>query len=99
MRLANRNLPKTHVYFIAIKPSIARQKLWPKMREANALVAKLADESDTLTYIDIATPMFAGQETPAKSLFRDDGLHLSETGYAIWNKALSPTIQALARRE
>jgi lysophospholipase L1-like esterase len=85
-------LPEARILVLSIKPSIARQKFWPKMKETNALIAKLADEDSRLDYIDIATPMLAGAELPSADFFLDDGLHLNAKGYALWNKAVSPSL-------
>lgn len=86
-------LPGTRVLVVAIKPSIARQKLWPKMNEANSLIAKLAENDDRLDFVDIATPMLDGKPLPPPSLFLKDGLHLNQQGYALWNETLKTPLQ------
>lgn len=86
-------LPDTRIFVLSIKPSLARQKSWPKMKEVNALIAKLAEDDEQLEYIDIATPMLAGAEQPPPDLFLDDGLHLNAKGYRLWNEVLSPSFE------
>jgi lysophospholipase L1-like esterase len=88
VRLVRDRLSETPIFFISIKPSIARQKLWPKMKDANSLIEKLAGQNQEVILVDIATPMLAGNESPAKDLFLNDGLHLNAKGYETWNKAL-----------
>lgn len=86
-------LPDTPILYIAIKPSIARWKLWPKMCEANRLIAEYCRRQPGLTFVDIATPMLEHGRPPARELFIADGLHLSEKGYQLWVEQLRPHLQ------
>ncbi len=92
MQKVRTQLPGTKVLVLSIKPSIARAKLWPKMKEVNSLIAKLAKEDPQLEYVDIATPMLAKGSPPPADLFLKDGLHLNQAGYELWNKALEPSL-------
>jgi len=85
-------LPETRLIFLSVKPSIARWKMWPKMQDVNARVKELASENKQLMYVDTAPTLLGDDGEPQKDLFRDDGLHMSEKGYAAWNKLLSPTL-------
>ena len=62
------------------------------MRKVNKMVRDFAANDPTLVYIDTATPMFNDTGHLPKSLFKDDGLHLSRKGYDLWNKVLTPYI-------
>jgi lysophospholipase L1-like esterase len=95
VQLVHDELPDTRILVLSIKPSIARLKLWPAMKEANALLAKLADNNEHLEYVDIAAPMLGPDGQPRKELFRDDGLHLSAAGYELWNETLRPALKNL----
>ena len=77
-------LPKTHVLFIAIKPSTKRWSMYEKMADANQRIRDQAELDDLLTFIDIATPMLGEDGTPKAELFLGDGLHLTPKGYALW---------------
>ncbi|MEZ6013604.1 MAG: SGNH/GDSL hydrolase family protein [Planctomycetota bacterium] len=85
-------LPEAKIAFIAIKPSLARWKLWPEMREANRMVADLAAGDPRLTYLDIASPMLGTDGAPRPELFVADGLHLSPAGYALWAATIRPAL-------
>jgi lysophospholipase L1-like esterase len=89
-RKAHEDLPKTPIFFISIKPSIARQRLWPKMKEANTLIQRLSDFNSQVRFVDVARPMLGVRDAPRKNLFLDDGLHLNAAGYKIWNDTLAP---------
>ena len=86
-------LPGTSLIYLAIKPSIARWKLWPQMQTVNARVKELSQTNHQLTYIDTAPPLLGDDGQPIKELFRDDGLHMSLKGYARWNQILAPSLQ------
>ena len=89
-------LPNTRLIYLAIKPSTARWKLWPQMQEVNARVKELTQKNDRLTYIDTAPSLLAPNGQPQKTLFRDDGLHMNDNGYAAWNAILLPRLRGLA---
>ena len=93
VRLVRDRLGKTPIYFISIKPSIARLRLWPKMKEANTFVQRLAGISGQVVFVDVASPMFDGKDVPARNLFLEDGLHLNAAGYELWNKTLAPALK------
>jgi len=85
-------LPETQLIFLSIKPSIARWKMWSKMEDVNARVKELASENKQISYIDTAPALLGADGQPQKDLFRDDGLHMSEKGYAAWNALLLPVL-------
>ena len=87
-------LPDAKIGFIAIKPSLARWKMWAQMAAANQHIQEYAKSHPQLDYLDIATPMLGNDHMPQKQLFVQDGLHLSPAGYAVWTKALTAWVQA-----
>jgi hypothetical protein len=78
-------LPETEIYFISLKPSPSRWKLWPTMTEANKLCKELCDRLPHATYVDVSAGMLGEDGLPRKDIFRDDNLHMNRTGYTeIW---------------
>lgn len=90
----NRRLPKTDVCFIAVKPSVLRKDFWPKMQRVNNGLAKRAQKTERICYIDIATPMLQADGTVDPNLFVSDGLHLNQSGYDVWAAAVKPVLVA-----
>jgi len=86
-------LPKTRFIYIPIKPSLSRWKLWPKMKQANAMIEAFSRSDANLVYLDVATPMLGPDGRPRKELLAKDGLHLSPTGYALWTSLLKPLLK------
>jgi len=89
----HRALPATRIVFIAIKPSLARWKLVEKMRRANAWIRKAAGEDPLIDFVDVDAPMIGPDGKPRPELFREDGLHLNEKGYALWTRLLKPYLE------
>jgi len=85
----HRTLPRTRIAYISVKPSPARVALLPQIRETNALIRRRAATDERLDYIDVFTPMLSAQLQPRPELFRSDGLHLDEDGYALWRSIIA----------
>ena len=83
-------LPDVAIAYIAIKPSLARWKLAEPMKQANALIAQQCQTDENLEYIDIWNPMLGEDGKPRPELFRNDGLHLNNKGYALWKSIVEP---------
>jgi lysophospholipase L1-like esterase len=64
------------------------------MARANGEIAALCAGDPRLAFLDIATPMLATGEPPARDLFIFDGLHLSAQGYALWTSVVKPRLEA-----
>lgn len=80
--------PSKPIFFISIKPSLARIAHLENMAKANALIKARTEELDNLYYIDVFTPMLGADGTPRKDIFGHDGLHMNEVGYALWTEVI-----------
>lgn len=90
-------LPKVKIVFIAIKPSIARWKLWPVGKETNEKIKAWCDKAEDVKFIDVAPVMLGSDGLPIKELFKEDGLHMVAAGYERWTKLVAPEIEAFAK--
>jgi lysophospholipase L1-like esterase len=61
------------------------------------MVEEYARTHDDVVYADLATPMMGEDRRPRDTLFLEDGLHLNETGYDVWTKALRPVLDEVLR--
>jgi len=80
--------PELPIFFISIKPSIARIQHLENMGKANALIKAYIDQQATLYYVDVYNPMLGADGTPRPDIFSEDGLHMNESGYALWTKEI-----------
>ena len=79
-------LPQTKIVFMAIKPSLARWHLIYQMRTAILMIKEYCYGDPRLVYVDTEAPMLGPDGEPRKELYVEDGLHMTDAGYAIWNK-------------
>lgn len=89
-------LPAAKIIYIAIKPSRKRWRLYPKMVEANRMIANQIKADRLAEYADIATPMLGEDGHPDNRLFIADGLHLNDNGYALWTRVVHPFLMSAA---
>lgn len=87
-------LPTVPIYFISIKPSIARWTLWDEMEWANRLIEARTTSDSTLQFIDVSKAMLSDQGEPIAQLFVEDGIHLSAAGYSLWTAIVKPRLFA-----
>ena len=83
MRLKEKALGATPVWFISAKPSKLRFDQLAKQTALNAKIRGLADQRDDLAYIDVVPAMQKPDGTP-KDIFVEDNLHMTPEGYALW---------------
>ncbi|CAG5067851.1 hypothetical protein DYBT9623_00578 [Dyadobacter sp. CECT 9623] len=75
-------------YYISIKPSLQRWEIISQIRAANRLILDVIDTDPNQHYIDIFPAMLDEQDTPARTLFEQDGLHMTPEGYEIWTEKI-----------
>jgi lysophospholipase L1-like esterase len=88
-----KDLPAVKIAFVSIKPSIAREHLMEKMREANAKVRDFAARQKDMVYIDVFTPMLTKDGKPRPELFVEDRLHMNRQGYELWKSIIGPVLR------
>jgi lysophospholipase L1-like esterase len=86
-------LPKTRVYFIAIKPSPARWAKYEVQKRANQLVQEFCAKDQRLAYIDAVAPLLGKDDKPREELYVKDRLHLSPAGYEILTEAVKKVVR------
>lgn len=91
--LVRKQLPKTRVGFVAIKPSPSRLALLPAQNEANRLVRRYARGLRRVDFLDVASPLLREDGTPDPACFQGDRLHLNGAGYDRWMEVLGPYVQ------
>lgn len=84
--------PHARLYFLSIKPSPSRAKLWPLAQRTNQLIAEECSRDGLLYYVDLATPMLDQSGKPRPELFIKDNLHLNRAGYELWRDTLKPLL-------
>ena len=97
-RLVHTELPATKIVYLGIKASIKRWALADKIRLANQLIQQHCQFDSRLTFVDLFSPMLDDQGQPQAALLDQDELHLSDAGYELWNKLLTPILVSVQNR-
>lgn len=88
--LIRKNLPQTPILFISIKPSPSRKNLMPEMVATNEMIKKFLKKKSKTGFVDVYHKMLKADGTPMDDIFKEDKLHMTAKGYAIWQKAIKP---------
>jgi len=90
----DKNLPKTRIIFISMKPSILRWSIWPEMKRGNDLIREEVSRRKNVRFADISEKMLGPNGSkPGTDLFVADGLHLSRKGYDVLRAAVLPHLK------
>jgi lysophospholipase L1-like esterase len=87
-------LPLARIYWVSIKKPPARREIWPEIDRANDLLAEFCAGDPRLGVIDVLTPMCDSRGEPRLDLYGADGIHLNESGYAVWTAVIRPRLLA-----
>lgn len=86
-------LPDVPVVYISMKPSPSREKFRSELERGNALIRDYLSQKKNTQYVDVFSEMLNGRNKPSPELYVSDSLHMSDAGYAIWQRAIQPTLQ------
>ncbi|MEM7656456.1 MAG: GDSL-type esterase/lipase family protein [Bacteroidota bacterium] len=91
---AEKAIPGSQTYFLAVKPSIRRKELLPKAQRTNALIRQFAAQTEGLFFLDVASVMMESETQIRSDIFIQDSLHMNPTGYALWTEVVRPALMA-----
>ena len=83
----------TPVYFISIKPSIARFEQLEIQAEANDRIRAIAGIRPDVSFVDVVDAMLDENGQP-KDIFVADDLHMTPDGYEIWTEIVGRALEA-----
>jgi lysophospholipase L1-like esterase len=89
---ARKDNPCVKIYFIPIKPSPSRWKLWPKFSEANEAIEGYCKENKVHYLHNIPQKMLTKAGKPDEGIFTKDNLHMNARGYKIWTAEVRKAI-------
>jgi lysophospholipase L1-like esterase len=89
-RAIRSRMNKVDILYVSIKPSPSREKLMPRMEEANRLIGDFLHKQSHAAFADVYHKMLNSEGHPMEDLFVDDKLHMNPKGYAIWQKVIQP---------
>jgi lysophospholipase L1-like esterase len=76
-------------YFVSLKPSISRWYMADQFKFTNNLIeTEINSYNNNWQFIDVFKEMLDPAGHPKNEYYLDDGLHLSENGYKLWEKLI-----------
>jgi len=88
--LIRSRLPNENIVYIAIKPSPSRARLREKVDQANLLIKTFLSLNRNTAFVDVYHKMLNADGSIMSNIFLEDSLHMNASGYAIWQKAITP---------
>jgi lysophospholipase L1-like esterase len=92
-----KKLPRSKILLLAVFP---RDKpgspIRDELKETNAGLAKL-DDGKMIKYLDIGPQFLAPDGVFLPGVMGRDNLHPTDKGYAVWAKAMQPTLDAMLK--
>ncbi|MBN2711954.1 MAG: G-D-S-L family lipolytic protein [Planctomycetes bacterium] len=86
------------VYYVSMKPSIKRWKIWDKMVAGNKLISEYCEVEKNVTFIDVSEGMLKDGK-PREDIWLKDNLHMNRKGYAdIWIPAIKPVLETAVNK-
>ena len=92
VRIVHGALPDTWIYFVSIKPSTLRWKMWPKMQQVNGMIEDFARTQQRVQFIDVSSAMLDSTGKPKRDLLKWDGLHPTPKCYQLWTSIIKPVL-------
>jgi hypothetical protein len=91
-----RTIRKTHnetpVFWIEITPTSSRWKVWPEIQKVNSSIQDICTRQKNTYFIQTDSAFLNGEGLPKDELFREDKLHLTEKGYAVWTEIINNSL-------
>jgi lysophospholipase L1-like esterase len=87
------DFPAIPIYYLPIKASVKRWNLYAVQSDANLRIKQIIDKDPNQKYVDLVPTLLGADGKPDVALFKDDGLHLNEQGYAKWAAILKAAMK------
>jgi lysophospholipase L1-like esterase len=90
--LKTASLGSVPVTFISLKPSRLRFTQMQQQGQINQAIQTLSMSRSDLSFVDVASSML--ENGIPKDIYREDGLHMTPEGYALWSTILKPKVES-----
>lgn len=93
LTMAHDRFPKSRVILNSVKIAPRRVLQIPQVNELNQRLEAWSKDKDWLRFLDSTSYLADPQDQPIAAYFRDDNLHLNDSGYAKWQSILDPVLR------
>lgn len=82
--VVSRDLPEVRIAFISMSMPPSRVQFEAQYGQANRLIQAYCKSRKNLFYLDVSRLLLDHQGQPRPQYFREDRLHMTPAGYAVW---------------
>lgn len=93
LTMTHDRFPKARVILNSVKIAPRRALQIPQVHEFNQRLEAWAAAKDWVRFLDSTSYLADSSGQPIPSYFRDDHLHLNDSGYAKWQSILDPVLR------
>lgn len=101
VNMVHLDFPETQVILLSLKPALIDDFLGAKVRKnkatANQLLMDYANRNNYIHFADITAPMIENGGKLREDIFVSDGMHLNDSGYALWAPIVKNQLVALGK--
>ena len=97
IEMVKKQLPTTRLVLFSIKPSPSRIALFDKQKVLNKQLWQLVQQQKGVYFINTFSRMLDANGKPDPRLFKQDMLHMTADGYAIWTKQVQKLLKRLEK--
>jgi hypothetical protein len=97
LKTIRKSHPLTPVFWIAITPTVSRWKDWPEIQKVNVMIRSICENKKNTYFIKTDFAFLNENGLPKEELFRDDKLHLTDKGYAVWTEIIRKELNSVLR--
>lgn len=98
LKIIRNKHPQTPVFWIAITPTSSRWTVWQKIHQVNSLINAICNKEKNTYFIKTENAFLNEKGLPKDELFREDKLHLTEKGYAVWTGIIKNELDTVLRK-
>ena len=95
LKTIRKSHPETPVFWIAVTPSPLRWKVWPEIKKASNLIMNICENQKNTYFIRTDFAFLDNSGLPINEYFREDKLHLTEKGYAVWTEIIKKELSKI----
>ncbi len=93
LNLAHQRCPAARVILTSVKIAPRRALQIPQVNELNQRLSDWSKDKRWLRFLDCTSYLADSRDQPIATFFRDDHLHLNDSGYARWKEILEPVVR------
>lgn len=98
LKTIRRSHPDTPVFWIGVTPTRLRWQVWPVIQKESDIISKICQTQKNTYFIKTDFAFLNDKGVPKDELFREDKLHLTPAGYAVWTEIIKSELNKVLRK-